>query len=148
VWTFDFGGLAPDLARADDALLSGDPTYARGICEQVLEEVEHGSAVPHYEVALITAVVKHRIGVVQYQVGQRDEAEATFGTVDELLGEAQLVTDQQDVRDVLRGTLKVSRELRLELARGPGTGDWTCYATCQHGCRVAITPCGFTTQHC
>jgi hypothetical protein len=145
-----FGQLADEIARADSALLSGDPLLAGRICRQVLGRVDRGWAGPIFEGRLIRAVVTHRIGIAQYELGEDDEAAITFSRADELLGEAQqsVGDDEQDLIDLLVNTREISREQQEELARRPRETRFTCYAVCEHGCRCAITPCGYDSPHC
>lgn len=146
----DFGQLADELARADNALLSGDSLLAGTICRQVLGRVGHGWGGQPFEGPLIRAVVTHRIGMAQYQLGEDDEATATFSRVDDLLEEAQQSVDEheQELLDLLRNTREISHEQQVELARRPREVRFTCYAVCEHGCRCAIPPCGFDSPHC
>jgi hypothetical protein len=146
----DFGPLADELARADSALLSDDSLLADSICRQVLSRVTYGWEGRPFERSLIRAVVTQRIGIAQYQLGEDDQATATFSRVDELLGEAQQSVDEheQDLLDVVRNTREISREQQAELAHAPLEGRFTCYAVCEHGCRCAIPPCGYDSQHC
>jgi hypothetical protein len=87
---------------------------------------------------------------VQYQLGEDEEATATFSQVDDLLGEAQQSVDEheEELLDVVRNTREISREQQVELARRPRAERFTCYAICEHGCTCAIPPCGYDSQHC
>lgn len=143
----DFGQLAYELTRADDALESGDSLLVDSICRQVLDRVDAGLAGAPFE-GLIRAVAMHRIGVVQYQLGEDDEATATFAQVDHFLGEAQQSVYGQELIDVLRNTRETSHEQRVELASRPREARIVCYAVCEHGCRCALPPCGYSSQHC
>jgi hypothetical protein len=145
----DFGPLADELARADRALISGDSLLAETICRQVLGRVGYGWGDP-FQRSLIRAVVTQRIGIAKYQLGEDDEATATLSRVDDLLGEAQQSADkhEQELLDVLRNTREISQEQQVELARRPRAGRFTNYAVCEHGCRCAIPPCGYNSQHC
>ena len=132
------------VLRGDSALASGDLQRAGNIYRDLLKSLTPLRVANQANEAVGTAVVVHRIAVVEFASADAERAEQIFSEVDaeltrvvELAGPTQrryveLVRDQSRMQHDLLLTGQVPRMT----------------AVCQHGCPWITTHCPYTEPHC
>jgi len=146
----NLGAIADTIALADSAILRGDYSLAQQISFQAFSEAE-SRLEGTFERALAQALTLHRIGLLQRLSGlswEEESASAVFRKVDEYLEDAERATNDEELLAIVRRAREASDEQRQVVNGRTGRLPRSCYAVCEHGCRVVILPCGQLNPHC
>jgi hypothetical protein len=144
----DFGSLANEITEVDHLLFTGELSDASAMVRELIENAAHAFPDDEFLRSLAMGLIEQRAAIIEHRAGNEDEADRAFGRARALLGEAQGVASREDLSVAAAKALNLSNQQHKDLEFTRSSLPKSCYAVCEHGCKIAIPPCGYTSQHC